>query len=717
MLNDLQLIDALETARPIYEIPDDDLVGEVLIPALAAADSVDIAVGFFTSQCLAQIAPGLAGLIDRRIRCRLLVSPEISDEDRYAIERGLTAPEQVLDNFMLNLIAQADADPIAAHAADCLAYLVAAGTFDIRCVLMERGMFHKKAWTIRAVDQRLGIHGSGNLTTRGLLVNGEQMTIDRPWMDGDAAAQRVEQLATSFQQHWDNQKPGRLTITPHQLINLLKQRPAAPPPTTDDFWSAWAAARNAGLAPELPPNITQRPGAKRLAIPSWLDWQRPPYEHQAAAIASLEARDVTGIVAMATGGGKTKTALVAITRLQQRSDRPLLVLILVPTKTLAAQWGDEVRDFGVAPHLLTGPTPTQRRRIYEDVELSLRTSEPRTEVLIAVNLDDDLRAFLERASEFALTALVADEAHNYGAAGFISNPPSGFQHRIALSATPIRQYDDEGTRHLFDYFETEGEPAFTFTLNDAIRVGCLTPYRYQIHTVSLTDEELDKYQDLTEQLVRAGFSRDDGAGTGVLTERQEQLLRERRALVEQADGKIDALRELLVRQASTLSHTLIYCSAKATKPPHERRQIELAREVLRDLRISTHMYTSVETSRQDSRAFLRQFADGELQTLLAMKVLDEGVDVPAAHQAFLLASSTVEREWIQRRGRILRKSPGKTIADLHDFIVTPPNPTDKTGAGLLRSELRRAEHFARDSANYYDDGGPADVIHSIEQSL
>lgn len=717
MMNDLQLVEALEAARPVYEIPDDDLVGEVLIPALAAADTVDIAVGFFTSQCLAQIAPGLAGLIDRGVQCRLLVSPEITDEDRDAIERGLTAPEKVLDDFMLNLIARADADPIAAHAADCLAYLVAAGTFNIRCVLMERGMFHKKSWTITANGQRVGIHGSGNLTARGLLVNGEQMTIDRAWIDGTAAARRVDLLATSFQEHWDNQKAGRLTITPHQLVKLLKQRPRSePPPSTEDFWSAWTAARNAGLAPELPPGVAHRPGVKRLSIPPWLDWQHPPYEHQAEAIAALEARGLTGIISMATGGGKTKTSLVAVTRLQQRAERPLLVVILVPTKTLAFQWADEVRDFGVEPYVLTGPTPLMRRRIYEDVQLSLHTSEPRTEVLIAVTVDDDLRAAIASADDYAQTVLIADEAHNYGATGFITNPPEGFQHRIALSATPIRQYDHDGTRRLFDYFDTEAEPAYTFTLNDAIRVGCLTPYRYHIHPVPFTDDELDKYSDLTEQLIRAGFGRDDGVDIG-LTERQEQLLRERRGLIEQAEGKIDALRALLAANASSLNHTLIYCSAKAVKPPHQHRQIELAREVLRELRISTHMYTSVETSRRDSRAFLTRFAAGELQTLLAMKVLDEGVDVPAAHSAFLLASSTVEREWIQRRGRILRNAPGKTIADLHDFVVIPPDPRDAGAAGLLRSELRRAEHFAQDSANYYDDNGPADTIHSIEQSL
>lgn len=717
MMNDLQLVDALDSVQPIYEIPDDNLVGEVLIPALTAAEKVDIAIGFFSSQCLAQIAPGLAELVDRRVRCRLLVSPEISDEDRNAIERGLRSPDEAVNEFMVNLIASADADPIGAHAADCLAYLVAAGTFDIRCVLMERGMFHKKSWTMEADGQRVGIHGSGNLTARGLLVNGEQMTIDRPWVDGEASRQRVERLVNSFQQHWDNQKPDRLTITPHQLVDLLKRRPAPDQaPSTDDFWLAWTKARNAGLAPELPPGLRHRPGSKRLSIPDWLDWQNPPYEHQADAIAAIEARNLTGIVAMATGGGKTKTSLVAITRLQDREQDPILLVILVPTKTLAFQWADELRAFGVEPYVLTGPSPAQRRRIYDDVELSLRHNDPRTEVLIAVNVDDGLRRTIAAADHYSRTVLIADEAHNYGAEGFITDPPQGFQHRIALSATPIRQYDHDGTRLLFDYFYTTSEPAFTFTLNDAIRVGCLTPYRYHIHTVPLTDDEVEKYLDLTAQLRRTGFGHDDGIDIG-LTERQAQLLRDRRGLIEQASGKIAVLRALLEPQAATLSHTLIYCSAKGVKAPHVRRQIDLAREMLADIRVSTHMYTYKETTQRNSRSYLDLFADGDYQALLAMKVLDEGVDVPAAHQAFLLASSTVEREWIQRRGRILRNSPGKTVADLHDFVVIPPDPNDSSAASLLRSELRRAEHFAQDSINYYDDDGPADQIHSIEQQL
>ena len=123
---DNPLASAVARAHAVYEIPDDDLVSEVLLPAMQAADTVDIAVGFFTSQCISQIAPGLVWLIDRDVRCRLLISPELSDEDRDAIDRGVKSVEDTVDAFMLNLLDRADADTIAAHAADCLAFLVAA---------------------------------------------------------------------------------------------------------------------------------------------------------------------------------------------------------------------------------------------------------------------------------------------------------------------------------------------------------------------------------------------------------------------------------------------------------------------------------------------------------------------------------------------------------------------------------------------------------------
>jgi superfamily II DNA or RNA helicase len=716
------LASALATARPVYEIPEQNLVGEVLNPAMAASSEVDIAVGFFSSHCLSQIAPGLASLIDRNLSCRLLVSPELSEEDREAIERGVSDPAAVVDSFMVELFRQ-PAGALAGYTADCLAYLVANGTLQIRCVLMERGMFHKKVWLLRDGETQAAVHGSGNLTARGLFVNGEQMTVDRPWMDGSSSATRVDELRGSFDLEWTNQKSDRLAIEPEQLIELLRgrARSSGHVPTVQDFWDAWVEDRDLGLVPSLPPGVVAPNKAKRLVIPEWLDWEHPPYAHQATAVAKLAERDFVGLLAMATGGGKTKTALICCGKLQEEYTGPLLVVILVPTRVLASQWADEVRDFGVSPILLSGMERSARDAALADVQVSLRSGDDRTEVLISTLQlfvgDQSIRGFVDGAAAYSRTVLIADEAHNFGSAGFISDPPENFDHRIGLSATPVRQYDADGTDGLFSYFKTEAEPAFTFSLSEAIKSGCLTPYNYHLHTVELSDEEMERYVDLTEQLRKAGFQKGDDGGDGGLSERQERLLRERRSLVEQTTAKIARLRELLAPRSDALQHTLIYCSAKAVLPPHSEKQIDLARQVLRDLRIDTHMYTSVETSRTGSQAFLEGFALGTYPVLLAMKVLDEGVDVPAAREAFLLASSTVEREWVQRRGRVLRKAPGKTHADLHDFLVVPPSFGDTGARGLLQAELRRAQHFAEDSANKYDTDGPIDVIRSIERQI
>ena len=285
-----------------------------------------------------------------------------------------------------------------------------------------------------------------------------------------------------------------------------------------------------------------------------------------------------------------------------------------------------------------------------------------------------------------------------------------------MSATPIRQYDPDGTDQLFEFFG--GPPVFEFTLRDAINAGCLVPYRYYLHVVEFDEVEMDHYEELTEQLASGrGFISLTMVRTVGLSPKVERLLRERRALVEQADSKLIALEQALRQMHPTsIQKTLIYTSAKPTvlgKP----RQITVVNRLLQDLHITSHQYTADETGTSRSRGFLRRFGVGDYQVLTAMKVLDEGIDIPQTDTAFLMASSTVEREWVQRRGRILRNAPGKEFANLHDFLVLPPDTATSAGHSLLRSELRRASAFADLAVNEYDPDGPRTVIRNLESSI
>lgn len=715
------LSEALGFARALYEIPADDVVRDVLVPALRVAEGVDIAVGYFSSLSFAALAPGLTAIADRGVTCRLLLSPEISDADLEAIERGLRTPDDIVAPI-LDEPDERSPSALARYGADMLAYLVARDALAIRCVLMKHGMFHKKVWLIRDRDDCAAIHGSGNLTRNGMFVNGEQMTVDCSWWTGDQITARIHQLTASFEAEWNNEREEFLTIEPDQMIAVLRARglKLKAPPSIDDFWAAWIADFNAGLEPPLPPGVDRPHNGRQLSIPKNLRWQDPPFAHQREAIDALERGGRQGLLAIATGGGKTKTALIAATRIQDEAASPCLVLVLVPTTVLARQWAAEVREFGVEPLVLTGMGPETRRTELVNLSAALASGMRRTEVVITTlqlfTGDPVLRSRLDELAGFGTDVLIADEAHNFGALGFIADPPTAFQRRIGLSATPIRQYDDDGTQALFDYFGGHSEPLYSFTVRDAIAAGCLTPYRYHLHAVEFSDAEMERFDELTGKLRRLRYEEDERRRP-VLTEAQQRLLQERRGLVEQADGKVEALRELLARDPEHVERTLVYCSAKAVALPHTERQIESVVAALASLRIPAHQYTAAETGTIEGRSVLESFRNGDLKAIVAMKVLDEGVDVPDAHTAYLLSSSTVEREWIQRRGRVLRRSPGKDVADLHDFIVVPPSRAGEGTASLLRSELKRAEHFATDAANSWDTGGPRDVIATIEMDF
>lgn len=502
---------------------------------------------------------------------------------------------------------------------------------------------------------------------------------------------------------------------PEGLALLEAQAGKVECPTVEDYWAAWHEDAAKGLAPPLPVNV-ELPRAlpkSRLKIPAGLQWESGPYSHQGDAVRAWEEHR-RGILAIATGGGKTIASLVAATRLQDSVDS-LLVVIAAPFKPLIDQWEREVRRFGVEPLPVRDITEQERLARLRHAVHALELGEARVEVAVITNTllnQTGFREFLTSVPSNTSTLLIADEVHNLGAPGFAKNPAESFAYRLGLSATPIRQYDEEGTDALLRYF---GDVVFTFNLGQAIREGCLTRYHYYLHPVNLNDAEFEEWEEISAKLAKMGFGAVDDDSPGLTFDDAKMLLFRRRSILENAELKVACLRSLLVAQRpAAVKNTLIYTSAKHRTGTTQLVQVN---RLLNELGIVGRELTYHETGSGESEDILKDFSAGLYQAITCMKVLDEGVDIPQTTTAYLMASSTVHREWVQRRGRILRNAPGKTIAHLHDFLVVPPELNSKSARGVLRRELERGREFASLADNSGTPGGPWEVLAQYEPKV
>ncbi len=704
----------------MYVIPRDDFVHSVLIASLRLSNSVDCMFGFFGSEALRSIAPGLAEYLVRTDSpMRLIVSPNISTQDATALREGVSTPSEVLEARLKELLGEAKVSPSALvkHTLECLAYLLSADRLQIRIAwLKDGGVFHPKVWFFRDDQNTVVAHGSSNFTASGLAQNHEQIRVEASWRN-EVAVETIETLTDEFNALWNGSRNYVLSLDlPVAVKNdLLREYTPNKPPTLEDFTHAWNqdAKKIEALAQEMA--VARQLFPKRLKLPPGINIESGQFGHQKKAVSNWEEAGHRGVLAMATGSGKTITALAAAARLQDECES-LLIVVSAPYRPLVRQWVDEVAAFG----LEALPNKGSAREQTDRLDLAVRSLVSKVSIVqVAVVTQNylvtqEFRRVLDAVPGQIKTLLIADEVHNLGRAGFIANPPERFDYRLGLSATPERQYDPDGTRALFDFF---GHKVFEFSLADAIGV-CLVPYNYYLHRVSLKDDEFEEWQRLTALLLRAGFGDhdQDPHESGKLPSRVTTLLNKRRKVIEAAGNKVTMLRTLLGgQQRDEIHHTLVYATDKG------REQLRATNDMLQnELHLTIHQLTAEETqNKQRASNLLNRFAAGEYHAITCMRVLDEGVDVPQVSHAYLLASNTVKRQWIQRRGRILRRCDaiGKKLAHLHDFVVIPPNPRDSGGRAILKSELDRAQEFAELAENAGSNGGPFDQIEKIMQEM
>lgn len=421
-------------------------------------------------------------------------------------------------------------------------------------------------------------------------------------------------------------------------------------------------------------------------------------QYQRQAINSWFANNGRGTLKMATGSGKTITALAIACELYQQINLQVL-LVVCPYRHLVTQWARECEKFNLQPILAFENLRTWQSQLSTQL-YNLRSGSQKFLTVITTNSTLITDGFQSELKYFPpKTLIIGDEAHNLGAPRLEENLPRRVGLRLALSATPERYFDDYGTQSLFDYFGAVLQPEFT--LKDAIAQGALVHYLYYPVLVELTDAESLAYFKLTKKIGRSLLYREREIGKVENWEDQEDLkplLMQRARLIGAASNKLTALRELMSTRRET-THTLFYCS-DGSQTAGERSSLHQLKAVAKILgvelgyRVSTY---TAHTSLKQREILRRQFETGELQGLVAIRCLDEGVDIPAIQTAVILSSSGNPRQFIQRRGRVLRPHIGKQRATIFDMIVLPPDldrETIEVERNLLKKELRRLVEFA-----------------------
>jgi len=639
----------------VIDTADTDFISEFYTPLLSRAVRYDRGVGFFSSSWIESAARGMADLAENGGVARWITSPILGEDDWEAIQQGMEAQtDEVLKRRLEEQISDLRYD-LEYHTRNTIAWMIADGLLEIRFAVPKgdlSGDFHDKFGVMEDSEgNTVAFHGSQN-DSETALSNYEAYTVDCDWLS-DRDAEGVQHQQKRFNRLWE----GSL-----ENIDIYSIPEAAE--------NEIAKLRDDDYRPYTPPeedsnNITLRP-------------------YQRDAIRVWQENNQRGLFEMATGTGKTFTALAATESAFDRPNPPELVVIAVPFTHLAPQWEEEMELFDIdTPTYAYGTDNANWKSDLSKLISNLNLGITKRGVLLTTHTTLSTAYFREQIQKHqGISLLIGDEAHHLGSEYQQGGLLQDYDYRIGLSATPQRYFDEEGTEDLLEYF---GGVVYEYTLAEAIP-EFLTPYEYHPVVVELTAEEIEEYRALSHRLAKVAHSEDADE------EIRERLAQKRANIIKSAENKYGQLRSVLNR-LNPVDHLLVYTNSE---------QLEHVQEILNSEGLLQHKFTYHEDSDERER-ILTEFEQGEYDALVAMKCLDEGVDVRATKQAILMSNTGNPMQFVQRRGRVLRQFPGKDKSTIFDFIVVPTTNPDaelvKSERGILKKELRRFEEFASSAIN------------------
>lgn len=711
--------------------------------ALCNSTQFDLKLGFFSSSAINVLSDGFATFLYNGGRMRLVINDILSENDKEAIEVGESELELPFFDLydiesVRNRLSKRNK-----HFFECLSWLIRNKQIEIKIIAPKYGdgIAHSKCGVFSDGLNRVAFDGSCNFSRSALLSNIESITAFCDW-DGEGDVYKVSDIAEDFEltfsgkdetvkykdaseietyitTKFDSKEIKELLEDEQRLIDSKMEDEI---PSTIKAVLSRAKSKVSSIIEKM--NISLG-NIEKSDIPHFPYPEPRPYQKQ--AYENWKNNGQKGLFAMATGTGKTLTSLNCLLNIYNKLHY-YKAIILVPTVTLVDQWEEECKRFNFQNITKVCSKNHKWKSEIDAIKLKEDFNNDNGEVsyiIIATYASfareaifHDLVSFSKKTCKQLL--FIADEAHNMGA-GRILDRIEGikFLRRIGLSATPDRKYDDVGNAAINRFFGCENGYTFTFDMREAIDKGYLCRYKYYPHLVTLTSEELVEYIKISIQLSKF-FNYDSNsfpASGDILT----RLLLKRKRIIHKAKNKEAVFKSILeerYKEKGNLKYTLVYVP-EGSRPDDENADVYDINDVIKDddyteslIDVYSEIVKNVSSTTtvkkfisgiKNRDAILEQFAKGEIEVLTSMKCLDEGVDVPRSELAIFCASTGNPRQFIQRRGRILRKHEDKHMAIIHDLVVAPA--IDSTSESynmernLLKNELLRVRNFATLSEN------------------
>lgn len=726
---------------------------------LCNSTQFDLMLGFFSSSAINILSYGFASFLYNGGRMRLIVNDILTEQDKKAITNGvLDTPLPFFDitniEELKDTLSERDT-----HFFDCLAWLIRNNRLEIKVIAPKDGIgiSHTKVGIFSDGVNNVGFDGSCNFSRTALIDNIESITAFCNW-DGNPASATINKIKGEFELVFSEKDENLVYIDASQVkthINDIFKNKELKDLLEEEYNYIQMDITNKALpetiirALEKAKNkveveikkINQRSETiehVKLGEPHF-PYESGPREYQIKAFENWKNNKQQGLFVMATGTGKTITSLNCLLEIYKRLGY-YKAIILVPTITLVEQWEIECKKFNfntiikvcskynnwkssVATLRMLEMTNANNKLSY--IIISTYASFVRSNVFMELNQFPKNKLLL-----------IADEAHNMSG-GLMAQRLSNIRYlrRIGLSATPERQFDDTGNRKLMDFFGCDDNYTFEYSMAEAIKNNALCHYFYYPHIVHLTENEMSNYVELTKKIVKImGFHDEESQ------ERLKMLLLKRKRIIHKASNKLSVFKQIIqhrMEEKGNLKYTLVYVpegnkpdnyeadiydkSDSLASDPETEHLIDDFTRIVRDTdsHIVVRQFTSDSTERN---AMLKGFSDGSIDVLTSMKCLDEGVDVPRSELAIFCASTGNPRQFIQRRGRVLRTHKDKHFAIIHDLIVIPDNVFDEDcyalEKNLVQNELRRVRDFALLSENLNDtDNELQDVLNYYNLSI